>query len=61
MTIDPTKVYLDRTARRIGILAKSHMPESSRWRWLTTRGYYVQADGRAAHRGESSRDLVQQV
>ena len=61
MTIEPTKAYLDRTGRRIGILAKSRMPESSRWRWLTTRGYYVQADGRAAHRGESRHDLVQQL
>lgn len=51
-------VYLNRTGRRVGIVGPSRMPPSSDWKWLTTRGHYVLADGRAAVVGESIEDLV---
>lgn len=61
MIIKPDGLYLSRTGRTVGIAAPAHMPETSRWRWLTTRGYYVLADGRAAVVGESSDDLVADI
>lgn len=60
MTIDPAGCYLTRTGRRIGIIgpcpgARKHFA------WLTTAGYYVTRDGRAALRGTSAADLCQRI
>lgn len=54
-------LYLTRNGREVGILGPANMPPSSRWKWLTTRGYYVTADGRAAVTGEASEDLVRDL
>ena len=49
-------LYLSRHGRQVGIV--QDRGASQTWRWLTTGGYYVLADGRAALVGESSRDLT---
>lgn len=54
-------LYLSRHGREVGIVGPAGTPSSSRWRWLTTRGYYVTADGRAAIVGECSDDLVKDI
>lgn len=61
MKIELGRLYLNRTAREVGIIGPARMGESSPWRWLTTRGYYVQDDGRAAHVGQCSDDLVRDI
>lgn len=58
MIIKPDGAYLNRNGRTVGILGPAPMGPASPWKWLTTRGHYVQADGRAAHVGESIEDLV---
>ena len=35
--------------------------EGLTWRYLTTRGHYVMADGRAAFVGESVEDLIKDI
>jgi hypothetical protein len=59
--IVPHGLYLSRNGRQVGIVGPAGMPASSDWRWLTTRGYYVMADGRAAAVGECVEDLVRDV
>lgn len=61
MIIHLNSLYLDRLARTVSIV--QDRGEAQRWRWLTTRGYYVQADGRATARpgGESNADLVRDI
>lgn len=60
MTIDPAGCYLTRDGKRVGIVGPC--PGARRkFLWITTRGYYVTADGRAALRGESSLDLCERV
>lgn len=61
MLIHPAGLYLTRNGRRVGI--RADRGERQRWRWITTLGYYVQADGRATARrgGESRLDLVREV
>lgn len=54
-------LYLSRNGRQVGIVGPARMPASSAWRWLTTRGYYVMENGRAAAVGESVEDLVRDV
>lgn len=49
-------LYLNRTGHRVGIV--QDRGPGTPWRWLTTRGHYVLADGRAALVGESREDLV---
>jgi len=61
ITIAPNGLYLSRTGRQVGIVGPANMPAASPWRWLTTRGYYVLADGRAALKGECVEDLVRDV
>lgn len=54
-------LYLDRLGRQVGIVGSARMPASSEWKWLTTRGYYVMADGRAGKAGPTDADLVRDV
>ena len=49
-------LYLSRHGRQVGIVQDRGAAQT--WRWLTTGGYYVTADGRAALVGESSKDLT---
>lgn len=58
-TIKLNGVYLSRTARRVGIMRDRGADKF--WRWVTTQGYYVTADGRASPHGETSLDLVRDV
>lgn len=59
MTITPTARYLTRNGRTVTI--KSDRGAGQRWRWVTSMGYYVTADGRAALRGTSVLDLMKEV
>lgn len=52
-------LYLSRNGRTVGIVQDRGPGQT--WRWLTTQGYYVTADGRAALVGESSKDLTVDV
>lgn len=53
-------LYLTRNAREVGIV--QDRGEGQRWRWLTSRGYYVTCDGRASIAGgETSQDLVRDI
>lgn len=54
-------LYLDRLGRQVGIVGSARMPASSEWKWLTTRGYYVMADGRAGKAGATDEDLVRDI
>lgn len=60
MTIDPKRAYLTRHGRRVTIAGPAPHAAHSRFQWITSRGYYVTADGRASHRhgAETSLDLV---
>lgn len=52
--------YLSRNGRRVGIV--HDRGEGQRWRFQTTRGYLVTAEGRASIAGgEVSQDLVKEV
>lgn len=57
--VTPHGLYLSRNGRTVGILQDRGAGQT--WRYLTTRGYYVLADGRAALVGESVCDLVLDV
>jgi len=60
MIIRKDGVYLDRIARSVGIA--HDRGEGQRWRWQTTRGYYVTADGRASIAGgDVNEDLVRDI
>lgn len=59
MTVSPTSRYLTRNARTVTIARDRG--EGQRWRWVTSMGYYVTADGRAALRGTSALDLVKEL
>lgn len=59
MLIRLNGVYLTRTAKRVGIMRDRGSGKV--WRWVTTLGYYVTADGRAALHGDTSLDLVRDV
>lgn len=62
MIIQSNGLYLNRTGRQIGIVGSAKMPAASPWKWLTTRGYYVTAEGCACpNGGESVNDLVRDV
>ena len=61
MIIKAQGLYLNRAGYQVGIISPAPMGDASPWKWLTTRGSYVQADGRAAHVGESREDLVKDV
>lgn len=54
-------LYLDRIARQVGIT--HDRGEGLVWRWLTTRGYYVKADGSSTMNpgGQANEDLVKDV
>lgn len=52
-------LYLSRHGKQVGIV--QDRGASQTWRWLTTGGYYVLDDGRAALVGESSKDLMVDV
>lgn len=52
--------YLSRNGHRVGIV--HDRGEGQRWRWQTTKGYMVTADGRASIAGgEVSQDLVKEI
>lgn len=52
--------YLSRNGHRVGIV--HDRGERQRWRFQTTKGYYVTEDGRASIAGgEVSQDLVKEV
>jgi hypothetical protein len=59
MLITLNGLYLSRNARRVGIVRDRGADKY--WRWVTTRGYYVTAEGRACRVGESSHDLVADI
>lgn len=59
LTVVKHGLYLTRNARQVGIARDRG--EGEQWRWLTTAGYYVLADGRAALIGESVKDLVRDL
>lgn len=59
MQVQINGLYLTRTARQVGIVRDRGAGE--RWRWVTTLGYYVTCDGRAAYGSETSQDLVRDV
>ena len=59
LRISPSKVYLDRSGHRVGI--RHDRGHGQAWRWLTTKGYYVREDGKAAWVGTSSKDLVVEI
>lgn len=54
-------LYLNRSGHQVGITGPARLGPASPWRWLTTRGHYVLADGRAAFTGQSDEDLVVDV
>lgn len=57
MIIQLNGLYLDRVGHKVGIV-RDRGPQQ-KWRWVTTLGHYVMADGRATLAGgESSQDLV---
>lgn len=58
-TIRLNGLYLSRTAREVGIVRDRGAGQF--WRWVTSLGYYVTEDGRAARQGESSQDLVKDI
>ena len=60
MKISLSGIYLDRIARRVGIV--QDRGERQRWRWLTTRGYYLTNEGRASIAGgDVAEDLVADI
>jgi hypothetical protein len=60
MDIALNGLYLDRIGRQVGIAADRGVGQP--WRWLTTRGYYVTAQGRASLAGGDVReDLVADI
>lgn len=59
MEIKLNGLYLTRTAREVGIVRDRGVGLT--WRWVTTLGYYVRDDGRAAIGGDSSQDLVRDI
>lgn len=59
MEIKLNGLYLTRTAREVGIVRDRG--EGLTWRFVTTLGYYVRADGRASIGGESTQDLVRDI
>lgn len=60
MIIQRNGAYLDRVGHTVGIVA-DRGPQQ-KWRWLTTRGYYVTVDGRASIAGgEVREDLVKDI
>lgn len=59
MLVVKNGLYLSRTAREVGIVRDRGANEF--WRWVTTEGYYVTADGRACIGGECSQDLVREI
>lgn len=61
MIVEPSGLYLTRTARRVGITGPAPGC-AQRFRWVTTAGYYVTADGRASLAGGvTSLDLCARV
>lgn len=60
MIVELKRIYLSRNGHRVGIVRDRG--ERQRWRWLTTRGYYVTSDGHASIAGgEVSEDLVSDI
>lgn len=59
MLIHPTSRYLTRHGQSVTI--ERDRGAGQVWRWVTSKGYYVTADGRAALRGQSRWDLMQEV
>jgi hypothetical protein len=60
MIIQKNGLYLDRVGHTVGIVA-DRGPQQ-KWRWLTTRRYYVTVTGRASIAGGDVReDLVADV
>lgn len=60
MQIQLNGAYLDRIARPVGIV--QDYGSDKRMRYLTTRGYYVTAEGRASLAGgEVREDLVSDI
>ena len=59
MIIRLNGLYFSRTALRVGIVRDRGADKY--WRWVTTRGYYVTAEGHASRLGETSQDLVAEV
>lgn len=57
MIIRKDGLYLSRNGHTVGIT--HDRGERQRWRWLTTKGYYVTSEGRASIAGgEVAQDLV---
>lgn len=56
MIIERGGLYLNRSGKRVGITRDRGPGEV--WRWVTTLGYYVMANGRAAYVGNSDKDLT---
>lgn len=61
MIVEQSGAYLTRTGRRVGIRGVAP-GRARRFRWVTTAGYYVTADGRASLAGgATSLDLCARV
>lgn len=61
MTIDPKRRYLSRNGRAVSIIGPAPGTRH-RFAWITSRGYYVTADGHASLTGrEHSLDLVKLI
>lgn len=60
MIIQLNGLYLDRVGHKVGIVRDRG--EREVWRWVTTLGHYVTADGRATLAGGDCRtDLVSDI